>query len=87
LHGWRIEDGKPHMEDTPSHEEPAVRQKTCARCGTVFGCRSEIGGCWCADEPVYLPMPVPGSPEAAEDCLCPTCLRAESARRLALLRV
>jgi hypothetical protein len=67
------------MSDMQAHEKPA-RQKTCVRCGAVFGCRSETGGCWCADEPVDLPMPTPGS---AEDCMCPTCLRAEIVRRQA----
>jgi Cysteine-rich CWC len=66
------------MTDSQTHEQPAARSKTCARCGTVFGCRAETGGCWCAAEPVYLPMPPPGS---AEDCMCPTCLRAEVAKR------
>jgi hypothetical protein len=66
------------MRDVQTQGTPA-RPKTCARCGTVFGCRAETGGCWCADEPVYLPMPAPG---ASEDCMCPACLRAEIARRL-----
>lgn len=66
------------MTDIQEREHPAARAKICARCGTVFDCRAETGGCWCADEPVYLPMPPPG---ATDDCMCPTCLRAEAAKR------
>jgi hypothetical protein len=48
------------------------RSLTCGRCGTVFECR--LGGdCWCAAEPVRLPMPEAG---AGDDCICPACLRA-----------
>jgi hypothetical protein len=48
-----------------------LRELCCARCGTVFGCN--LGNdCWCAAEPVRLPVrPV----DANEDCLCPACLR------------
>jgi hypothetical protein len=52
----------------------AARRLACARCGTAFDC-SLGGGCWCADEPYRLPMP----DTAAEDCLCPACLRAAAA--------
>ncbi|MBI2713023.1 MAG: hypothetical protein HYX37_01015 [Rhizobiales bacterium] len=47
------------------------RTLACARCGTVFECRS-AGGCWCAAEPYRLPLTAAG---ASEDCLCPACLR------------
>ena len=46
------------------------RQLVCARCGATFECRPG-GDCWCAEEEFRLPLP-----EATEDCLCPTCLRA-----------
>ena len=52
-------------------ESTATRRLACARCGATFDC-SLGGGCWCAAEPYRLPMPEP----AAEDCLCPACLRA-----------
>jgi hypothetical protein len=55
-------------------ESAAPRRLACARCGTVFDC-SLGSGCWCATEPYRLPMP----DEAAEDCLCPECLRAKAA--------
>jgi hypothetical protein len=51
------------------------RRLACARCGAVFECRSG-GGCWCADEPYRLPLTAAG---AAEDCLCPACLRKAAA--------
>jgi hypothetical protein len=54
-----------------STESPAPRRLTCARCGMVFDCRLG-GGCWCAEEPYRLPVPA----TAAEDCLCPACLKA-----------
>ena len=47
------------------------RTLACARCGTAFECRP-AGGCWCAAEPYRLPLTAEG---AAEDCLCPACLR------------
>ena len=49
------------------------RSLACARCGAAFSCGSggRNGGCWCADEPVRLPMPGTG-----EDCLCLACVRA-----------
>lgn len=46
------------------------RQLVCARCGTAFACQLG-GGCWCDDETFRLPLPT----VAAEDCLCPACLR------------
>ena len=54
---------------------PVARRLACVRCGAVFECH--VGGdCWCAAEPYRLPMP----DEAAQDCLCPACLRAALAR-------
>ncbi|MFN3657475.1 MAG: cysteine-rich CWC family protein [Pseudolabrys sp.] len=52
------------------------RRLACARCGAAFDCRLE-GGCWCNDEAFRLPLPT----AAAEDCLCPTCLRALAAEQ------
>lgn len=49
---------------------PPPRTLACARCGTPFECNL-AGGCWCADESFRLPLPT----AAAEDCLCPACLR------------
>jgi uncharacterized protein len=68
------------MSDAQTHERPAARPKTCARCGTVFDC-STSAGCWCAKEPYRLPMPAPNS---SDDCMCPPCLRAAAARRQAV---
>jgi hypothetical protein len=65
------------MTDMQLREKPAARAKTCARCSTVFDC-STSNGCWCAAEPYHLPMPAPGS---TDDRMCPTCLRAEAAKR------
>jgi hypothetical protein len=53
--------------------QPALtppRKLACARCGAAFECNLG-GGCWCAAEPYRLPLP----DQAAEDCLCPACLR------------
>jgi hypothetical protein len=60
---------------TPSALLP--RRLACARCGTAFECGagSHSGSCWCVDETYRLPMPA----DAAEDCMCPTCLRAAAA--------
>jgi hypothetical protein len=49
------------------------RKLACARCGAAFDCNLE-GGCWCAAEPYRLPML-----DAAQDCLCPACLRKAAA--------
>jgi Cysteine-rich CWC len=49
---------------------PRGRRVICARCGTDFSCGLS-GDCWCAAEPVRLPLF--GNP--SEDCLCPSCLR------------
>jgi len=48
------------------------RRLACARCGAAFDCQGG-GACWCAAEPVRVPLP---PPERAEGCLCPACLRA-----------
>jgi hypothetical protein len=62
--------------DSPASRPAASRALACARCGTVFECRP-AGGCWCADEAFRMPLPAAGSDE---DCLCPSCLRAEAGR-------
>jgi len=49
---------------------PNHRRLACARCGAAFDCTLN-GECWCTAEPYRLPMP----DNAAEDCLCPACLR------------
>jgi len=59
---------------TPRPDTPP-RRLACARCGAAFDC-SLGGDCWCAAEPYRLPLPE----AAAEDCLCPACLRAAAAR-------
>ena len=65
------------MTDTEQALLPnAPRRLACARCGSVFECRSAAGGCWCAAEPYRLPLTAAG---AAEDCLCPACLRKTAA--------
>jgi hypothetical protein len=59
----------------PNAPQAPVRDIVCARCGAAFQCG--LGGdCWCAAEPVRLPMPAAGS---SEDCLCPACLRTAAA--------
>ena len=54
-----------------------ARRLACARCGTVFACGAGTGDCWCAHEAYRLPLTEAG---AAEDCLCPACLRREAQR-------
>jgi hypothetical protein len=54
----------------------APRRLACTRCGTAFDC-SLGGDCWCAAEPFRLPVP----DSAADDCLCPACLRAAAGLR------
>jgi len=67
--------GPRHLSSTTTF--PAARRLTCPRCGSEFQCG--LGGdCWCAAEPVRLPMT--GS-AAEDDCLCPACLRAVMADR------
>ena len=55
----------------------SMRDVTCARCGTAFGC-SLSGDCWCAEETAKLPVPARGEVEG-EDCLCRDCLRKAAA--------
>ncbi|WP_022721706.1 cysteine-rich CWC family protein [Rhodopseudomonas sp. B29] len=57
---------RPAPSTTPP---PAPRRLICAGCGAEFGCTMD-GDCWCAAEPVKMPMP-----SDAADCLCPDCLR------------
>ncbi|MGN6460430.1 MAG: cysteine-rich CWC family protein [Pseudolabrys sp.] len=52
------------------HIAPTARRVTCAGCGAVFGC-GLTGECWCSTEDYRMPLP----DDAAEDCLCPECLR------------
>lgn len=59
------------MTQTAEPKKPAItRNLNCARCGAAFGCGLS-GGCWCEAEPYRLPLPT----QAAQDCLCPACLR------------
>ncbi len=53
-------------------KKPSLRRLACARCGTAFECGAGTGDCWCAHEDYRLPLTAAG---AAEDCLCPACLR------------
>jgi hypothetical protein len=62
--------GSRQHEDRVINAPQPPRQLACARCGAVFECKLG-GGCWCADESYRMPMPE----GAAEDCLCPACLR------------
>jgi hypothetical protein len=50
-----------------------ARRITCSGCGTVFGC-SLSEECWCSDSDYRLPVP----DAAAEDCLCPDCMRKKA---------
>jgi hypothetical protein len=65
------------MPMAEAREAPIQRRLICARCGSAFDC-APGGDCWCAAEPVRLPMPAAGS---ADDCLCPACLRTLAAAR------
>lgn len=49
-----------------------TREKTCAQCGTRFGCGRDDDRCWCQELP---PMPA-AALDDARDCLCPRCLAA-----------
>ena len=51
-----------------------ARSLTCAQCGAVFACDLS-SECWCMAEPFRLPLPE----TAAQDCLCPACLRRQAA--------
>jgi hypothetical protein len=76
-------DGLPDDTHHGLMDSPAISplpQVTCPRCGVRFGCQPD-GNCWCATEPVRLPLP---DKAAAAACLCPDCLRvaADTATRL-----
>jgi hypothetical protein len=61
-------------------QKGSPRRLACARCGTDFSCT--IGGpCWCGEEDVQLPLPIPGQASATgfDDCLCRDCLRTLAA--------
>jgi hypothetical protein len=60
---------EPHSGQAPR------REVVCVRCGTVFPCSLD-GDCWCAAEPVRLPVQ---SLAASDDCLCAACLRSVAA--------
>jgi hypothetical protein len=55
------------------HTSPTARRVTCAGCGVVFGCGLS-GDCWCSGEDYRMPLP----DDAADDCLCPDCLRRKA---------
>jgi len=57
------------MPSLPS-SDAAPRRVACARCGAPFDCGLDTE-CWCAAEPYRLKLPA----SAADDCLCPACLR------------
>jgi hypothetical protein len=61
------------MSAAPTGQALPLRRLACARCGGAFECGTggAAGGCWCMDEGARLPMPT----AAADDCLCPACLR------------
>ncbi|HWM80427.1 MAG TPA: cysteine-rich CWC family protein [Pseudolabrys sp.] len=61
---------------------PTARRVACAGCGTVFGCGLS-GSCWCSDEDYRMPLP----DNAAEDCLCPDCLRKKATEKALMLRI
>jgi hypothetical protein len=60
--------------DSQLRPTPSPRAQ-CARCGAAFSCNPG-DDCWCAAEPVRLPIP---SPLSDEGCLCAACLRAATA--------
>jgi hypothetical protein len=65
------------MASTPAPApSPAPRRLACARCGKVFDCGLSAA-CWCAAEDFRVPMPA----GKADDCLCPSCLRALAAEQ------
>ncbi len=50
-------------------------QKTCSKCGSLFGCKNEAPGCWC--ESVHVDTPTLAVlNEQFENCLCPVCLQS-----------
>lgn len=57
----------------PPAPSPVSRRLTCPRCGAAFDCTlSDV--CWCARQPLGLPVP---EPDSGEDCVCPACLKAK----------
>lgn len=52
-------------------------QKTCSKCGNVFGCKNEAPGCWC--ESIYVDVTTLALlKEQFDNCLCPACLQSYS---------
>jgi hypothetical protein len=49
-------------------------EKTCSKCGVVFGCQNEMPGCWC-EEVKLSPETLENLKEGYENCLCPACLK------------
>ena len=47
-----------------------AERKTCAGCGTDFGCGRKDESCWCA----ALPALPAAALQDARDCYCPPCL-------------
>ncbi|HEY5607274.1 MAG TPA: cysteine-rich CWC family protein [Alphaproteobacteria bacterium] len=62
------------MNQAATERQLPRRRLACARCGAEFDCGSGgiEGACWCMDEAHRMAMPS----AAADDCLCPACLRA-----------
>jgi len=54
--------------------------KTCQRCGATFGCGAPCA-CWCDQVPLDDATRAELQQQFS-DCLCPSCLEAESAKRL-----
>lgn len=55
-----------------------AKEKTCSRCGTVFGCSTEDNGnsCWCNRyPPLFIPDPV-------INCMCPQCLHQATKEKI-----
>lgn len=53
------------------------KQKQCGCCGSAFGCGSGgEGACWCYDLPPLF------APDPSLSCLCPTCLKKETVRKI-----
>jgi hypothetical protein len=48
-------------------------EKKCSKCGTVFTCKQETGGCWCEQFTLSKEM-LHYLKEQYENCLCPECL-------------
>jgi iron complex transport system substrate-binding protein len=63
----------------PADAFAPLRSKNCARCSAPFLCKASAG-CWC--EGVSLPNGAAARLACAyADCLCPSCLTAESSQR------